>query len=73
MKGWAVHSKKGTGMGRNTSSNHEDIIRDFVMKGGRDDDARMSEAMILEYIQRVYPIRYDIPTEYHVQTKMAAL
>ena len=68
MKGWAVHPKKGTGMGRNTSSKYEDIIPECVMKGGNDD-----AAMILEYIQRVYPRRYDIPTEYHVRTKMATL
>ena len=73
MKGWAVHPKKGTGMGRNTSSNYEDVIRDCVLKGGNDDAAKMSAAMILEYIQHAYPRRYDIPTEYHVRTKMAAL
>ena len=55
MKGWAVHPKKGTGMGQNTSSYYEDIIRDCVLKGGSDDAAKMSAAMILEYIQRAYP------------------
>ena len=55
MKGWAVHPKKGTDMGRNTSSNYEEIIWECVMKGGKNDAANMSAAMILEYIQRVYP------------------
>ena len=48
MKGRAVNTRKGTGMGRKTSSKYEDIIRECVMKGGNENAAKMSAGMILE-------------------------